>query len=538
MPHRFKSSLVAITLLASAFLYVGAQDSGCKKPIRFRITLDPEITSKDVSGRLLVFMAESKNATPPSFEFVRNNGWVAAMEVDHFVPGQAFEFNPDLKSYPHPFSSAGVATYQFAALLDSDHSYAYNGQNDGDWFGPVVTVENLDPSNTLEIGLTLGKQTETKAQAVDTEIVKFAEFQSPLLTRFWGRPIRMRAAVLLPTSFNQSTFRTYPAIYDVHGFGGNHIQAATRRTDERSKQMVKGKHVEMVTVLLDGSFPTGHHEFADSVNNGPWGQALTEEFIPYLEKRFRLIPKPHARFLTGHSSGGWSTLWLQITYPNYFGGTWSTAPDPVDLRSFTGVNLTPNSTDNMYRKADGTARNLVRQHGKLVTSFEEFAKKEDVLGEYSGQMASFEWVWSPKGRDGRPMKLFNRETGDQDPFVQQAWQKYDIRLILEKNWSSLGPKLRGKIHVICGTEDTFHLEEAVVLLCDFLKAKGFGSACEMVPGRDHGNLYQSYKTYPDGLYMRIVKDMEAMFRVNNQTITSHRRIPTRKAKETQSHDQG
>src|SRR5215510_3383256 len=166
MPHRPKAFLLALTLLASAFLHAGAQDSGCKKPIRFRITLDPEISSKVVSGRLLVFMAESKNPTSPSFEFVRNNGWVSAMEVDHFVPGQAFEFDPDLKSYPRPFSSAAVATYQFAALLDSDHSYAYNGQNEGDWFSPVVTVENLDPSNTREIDLSLGKQTETKPQSV------------------------------------------------------------------------------------------------------------------------------------------------------------------------------------------------------------------------------------------------------------------------------------------------------------------------------------------------------------------------------------
>src|SRR5262245_18041260 len=126
MPLRLKPLRLALPLVASAFLHGGPQNSGCKKPIRFRITLDPKTTSKEASGRLLVFMAQSKKAAPSSFESVRDNGWVAAMETDHLVPGRALEFNPDLKSYPHPFSSAAAGNYRFAALLDPDHSYAYN----------------------------------------------------------------------------------------------------------------------------------------------------------------------------------------------------------------------------------------------------------------------------------------------------------------------------------------------------------------------------------------------------------------------------
>jgi S-formylglutathione hydrolase FrmB len=280
--------------------------------------------------------------------------------------------------------------------------------------------------------------------------------------------------------------------------------------------MGAGKQMEMIHVFLDGSFPTGHHEFADSVNNGPWGRALTEEFIPYLETKFRAISKPDARFLTGHSSGGWSTLWLQVTYPDFFGGTWSTAPDPVDLRSFTGIDATVGSTDNAYRSKDGKARNLVRSGGKEVASLEEFAREEVVQGEYGGQFASFEWVWSPKGQDGRPMKLFNREAGELDPVVVQAWQKYDIRLILDRNWTTLAPKLRGKLNIIVGGEDTFHLEEAVIKLCDFFKQKGSDAVCEVVPGRDHSNLYQPSQTYPEGLAARIAKEMQAKFEASSK----------------------
>jgi pimeloyl-ACP methyl ester carboxylesterase len=320
----------------------------------------------------------------------------------------------------------------------------------------------------------------------------------------------MQAGVVLPPGFSKNPHKTYPAVYHVHGFGGDHT-SAWRQGERLIKAMADGKQMEMVHVFLNGHFPTGHHEFADSINNGPWGQALTQEFIPHLEKKYRLIPKSYARFLTGHSSGGWSTLWLQITYPDFFGGTWSTSPDPVDLHSFTGIDVTPGSTDNAYTTRDGKARNLIRMNGKELSSIEEFSRLEEVTGDYGGQLASFEWVWSPKGEDGRPMKMFNRGTGEVDPAVQNAWQKYDIRLILDKNWPRLAPKLKGKINVICGTDDTFHLEEAVKMLCDFFKQKGSDAVCELVPGRDHMNLYQAGPAYPDGLAERIQKEMEHKF---------------------------
>jgi hypothetical protein len=55
----------------------------------------------------------------------------------------------------------------------------------------------------------------------------------------------------------------------------------------------------MLHVFLNAKCALGHHEFADSVNNGPWGAALTREFIPALEAKFHAFgapagpPSPH-----------------------------------------------------------------------------------------------------------------------------------------------------------------------------------------------------------------------------------------------------
>ena len=216
----------------------------------------------------------------------------------------------------------------------------------------------------------------------------------------------------------------------------------------------------MIWVTLDESSPTGTHEFADSVNNGPWGAALTTELIPWLEQHYRMDARPSGRFLTGHSSGGWATLWLQTRYPKIFGGTWSTSPDPSDFHDFTGADLY-RANANVYVDAAGKPVPLVRMNGKDVANFEDFARLEAVLGPYGGQMASFDWVFSPKGADGRPMQMFDRRTGAVDPTVVAYWRdNYDIAYRLQRDWPAVRKDLDGKIHVIVGTADTFHLDGA------------------------------------------------------------------------------
>ena len=505
----------AIILLAVPFLLSAAparQTKAATRPLRFQITLSKSVASQPRGGRLIVFMSSSKQQQEMlDAGFIPGAVWLSALEVEAIRPGETIYFDPDVKAYPAPFSQAKPENYQFMAFLDTDHGYAYSNTPDHDsYYSTVTRIAPVDPSDSAPVELTIDRRYRERPKPADTPEIKLIEFQSPMLTRFWGRPIFIQAGVVLPPSYDRSPGRRYPTVYNVHGYGGDHT-AAWAHGPGLISQMSSGDLPEMVVVFLNGHLPTGHHEFADSANNGPWGAALTQEFIPHMEKQFRLVAHPYGRFLTGHSSGGWSTLWLQVTYPDFFGGTWSTSPDPVDLRKFTGIDASPGSTDNAYRSKDGAAKNLVRMNGQEIVTIEQFARQEDVLGDYGGQFASFEWVWSPKGPGGRPLQLFNRETGELNPEVEQAWTKYDIRRILEEHWNVLGPKLKGKINLFCGTADTFHLDEPLELLCAFFKEKGSDAVCEMVPGRSHFDLYKSYDTFPNGLEARIMKEMQAKF---------------------------
>jgi hypothetical protein len=165
---------------------------------------------------------------------------------------------------------------------------------------------------------------------------------------------------------------------------------------------------------------------------------------------------------------------------------WATAPDPVDFRSFHGMDVSPGSKANALHDEHGAPRGLMRAEGRDIYSFEDFLRFEDVEGEVL--LGTFDWVFSPRGAMGEPMRLFDRATGEQDPAVQRAWEKWDIRKVLEAGWTAVGPKLRGKLHVFVGDADSFRLNESVALLCDFLKSKRSDATCEIVPGKTHFNL--------------------------------------------------
>jgi len=48
-------------------------------------------------------------------------------------------------------------------------------------------------------------------------------------------------------------------------------------------------------------------------------------------------------------------------------------------------------------------------------------------------------------------------------------REYDLRYILQRDWATLGPKLKGKIHIYCGDMDNLYLNNAVYLMEGFLK---------------------------------------------------------------------
>jgi S-formylglutathione hydrolase FrmB len=351
--------------------------------------------------------------------------------------------------------------------------------------------------------LTIDKRKPDR-EPTETDDLKVVSIRSRLLSAFHKRDVKLEAVVGLPDAYAKDAERRFPTLYVIPGFGGG-LSSGSRMVSPKPYQEAG---IDLVVVYLNPDCPTGHHVFADSANNGPVGQALIEELIPHLEKEFRLIADTDARYVTGHSSGGWSSLWLQVTYPDTFGGVWSTSPDPVDFSAFQTSNIY-DSSDNFFTMPDGSPRPIARGRGRGGIACKDFSDMEVVLGR-GGQLQSFEAVFSPRGPDGKPRPLWDRKTGRLDPVTAEAWKKYDIRLILEKDWKTLGPKLRGKLHLFCGDEDTFYLDRAFVKLRAALGELGSDAYIEYRTGEHHGLSIEVFrKTIPEQIARQFRERYEA-----------------------------
>jgi hypothetical protein len=483
--------------LASVLLLASLPSAAPAAPLEFHLTFPPAVSARPFTGRVYVLLFKA-----PARQLRRGLNWfnpepVFARDVKGWKPGETLVLGPDVLAYPTPLARLPRAAYSIQAVMDLDAGHAHFSTAPGNLHSKTLRRELGPDSGAVPLKI---DQVYREPAFSETERVKLVDLESKLLTAFRGRPTRLRAGVVLPASFAREPGKRYPIVYEVPGFSGTHF--AAHNAFRRNATDVAG--VEMLWVVLDPSCRDGHHVFADSANNGPCGRALVEELLPHLEKRFRAIGTPQARFVTGHSSGGWSSLWLQVTYPDLFGGVWSTAPDPVDFRDFQKIDLYRPGV-NMFADATGKARPLARREGKPVLWYRSFSDMEEIMG-HGGQLASFEAVFSPRGPDGRPRRLWDRKTGAVDPGVAKSWEKYDIRLVLERNWKTLGPKLAGKVHVYVGGSDTFYLEGAVARLKESLGRLGSDAVVEVFPDKDHSTLLSKE------LRQRIAREMAATLR--------------------------
>ena len=88
-----------------------------------------------------------------------------------------------------------------------------------------------------------------------------------------------------------------------------------------------------------------------------------------------------------------------------------------------------------------------------------------------GQWDIWEATYSPVDADGYPKRLWDKQTGVIDKKVAESWKKYDLREILEKDWTVLGPRVAHKINVYIGDMDSYFLNMGVRMLDEFLKQR-------------------------------------------------------------------
>ncbi|MFC1729018.1 hypothetical protein ACFL6I_01665 [candidate division KSB1 bacterium] len=519
--------LVIKALLLAVFVFTGAlflfsceiHEIPRSSSHRFEIAFTEELSPDELDGRMLLLISNDDSAEP---RFQINDGantqLVFGVDVEGLQPGESAVFEREVFGYPvRSIADIPAGEYSVQGLL---HIYETFHRSDGHtvklpmdrgegqhWNrapGNLYSTPEkitIDPGRNDVISITLNNTIPPIPDPQDTKYIKHVKMQSDLLTEFWGRPMYLGAVVLLPEGFDEHPEARYPLIIN-HGhfpytFGGfreippdpdlepdysarfdlegyNRIQQ--EYAYEFYREWTGPDFPRMIIIEVQHANPYYDDSYAvNSENLGPYGDAIMHELVPFVEERFRGIGEGWARFTYGGSTGGWEALAVQVMYPDELNGCFAACPDPIDFRAYTVVNIYED--ENAYYLDEQWKRTPRPGHrdylGHISATLEQANHRELALGTNSrsgDQWDIWQAVYSPVGEDGYPKPIWDKLTGEIDHEVAEFWREnYDLRYIMERDWRTLGPKLRGKVHIYCGDMDNYYLNNAVYLTEEFLE---------------------------------------------------------------------
>lgn len=494
----------------------------------FRVTISNALQSSAFDGRLLLLLSNN-DKSEPRFQISdeAETQMVFGVDVDNWQPGSSELVDMHAFGYPiERLNNVPAGDYYVQVLLHKYETFHLkNGhtvklpmdrgegqhwnQAPGNIYSAPVKI-HFDPATSGEISLTIDHIIPPIEEPQDSKYVRHIKIQSKLLTEFWGRPMYIGAHILLPEGFDEHPNVKYPlAIFHGHfpaDFGGFrttppdeglkpdysarfHLTGYNKIVEQEAydfyKEWTGPGFPRVLAIEIEHANPYYDDSYAvNSENLGPYGDAITYELIPEIERRYRGIGQGWARFTYGGSTGGWEALAVQVLYPDQYNGCYASCPDPIDFHHYMTADLY-NDKNAYYAGDEGdfkrTSRPAHRDYlGHVSVTMKETNQRELALGTRSrsgDQFDIWEAVFSPADKDGYPKRIFDKYTGAIDTAVAAYWKEhFDLTHIIQRDWPKIGELLKGKIHIYVGEMDSYYLNNAVYTAEDALK-KLTGPAC-------------------------------------------------------------
>ena len=507
----------ALKIFNFFFLFALFACSKNENPI-IEVTYNNKLSNESFDGRLLVMISKD-GSKEPRFQIndTEDTGILVGKNVENWKSGNVEGFYSKTLAYPiENLGELDNGEYVIQALL---HKYeTFNLSNGKTVKLPMDQGEgqhwNTSPKNIYSkpIKINFKKNTTVKIEITeeippiepekDTDYIKHVKIKSELLSKFWGRPMYLQANVLIPKDFKKESKTRYPLMVfhghfpkSIGGFRTSPPTAPKKDTIYNSRFGITGyKYIQekeaydfykkwtsknfprFLVIEIQHQNPYYDDSYAvNSANIGPYGDAITYELIPHVEKMFNGVGEGWGRFLYGGSTGGWEALAVQVFYPKEYNGCFAACPDPIDFRAYTVVDIY--NDENAYYK-EGSFKKILRPgirdgKGHIKTQLIDMNRREYILGDNSrsgDQWDIWQAVYSPSDENGYPKPIWDKLSGEIDHDVAKYWmENYDLRYIMERDWDKIGNDLKGKINIYCGDMDNYYLNNAVVLTEDFLE---------------------------------------------------------------------
>jgi hypothetical protein len=507
LERSFHFSAYILTVLLISTVAVG--QTAAKSSLRFEISFPASASSKPLDGHIMLGIS-TREVPEPRFlleEEEAESQQFFGLDVDALAPNATATVDSSVLGYPMTsVDKIPPGDYYVQAVLNVYETFHRadghvlklppdmgEGQHWDRKPGNLLSESqkiHIDPAAGGVIRISMTEKIPPIEPPKDTKYVKHFRIQSKLLSDFWGRPMYLGAIVVLPEGFDEHPNARYPLLVQQDHFvsdfqlfseqpptpdmKGDRLEVARERY-RTFQDWSGGRLPHMLLLAIQHANPYYDDSYAvNSANVGPYGDAITKELIPEVEKRYRGIAQSWARATFGGSTGGWEALASQIFYPDFYNGSYGFCPDPIDFHAYQAVNIYDDKNAFWDEGPFGKVPrpDMRTSTGMVQAEMEPTVRREQVMGTHGRSTEQFDiWqaVFSPVGTDGYPKEIWNPMTGVIDPAVASYWREhYDLNHILQRDIQVLGPKLTGKIHITVGDMDTWYLNNAVHLMQDFV----------------------------------------------------------------------
>src|SRR5271163_1017838 len=499
-----------ITIAALGLIAASVEGNAASGP-EFAISYPAGTSRGPLDGRIILLLSRDLKREPRTHVEPNeplDSPYIFGLDVDGLAPASAAILDDRAFGWPAArLSALPTGDYLVQAVLNRYETFHLadgrilklppdkgEGQQWAKKPGNLYSTPRLlhvDQSRPAKIDLLLDNQIPAITPKTDTEFVR--HIRSELLSHFWGRDVFLGAHILLPKGFDAHPQARFPLMVfhghypdDISGFRTTppdpdlkpdyserfHLAGYNRVQQQEAyafyQKWISADFPRFLVVEIEHANPYFDDSYAvNSANLGPYGDAINKELIPEIERRFRAIGAGWARFTYGGSTGGWEALATQVFYPDMYNGAFAACPDPIDFRAYTIINLYKDT--NAYTltgEASTVERPGFRNYlGEIFATQRDMNYMELAQGDHSrsgGQYDIWQAVFSPVGPDGYPKPIFDKVSGAIDPAVAAYWREhYDLSNIIARDWATLAPKLKGKIHLYVGSGDNYYLTDSV-----------------------------------------------------------------------------
>ncbi|HEX4387527.1 MAG TPA: hypothetical protein VH109_02770 [Steroidobacteraceae bacterium] len=479
----------------------------------FAVSLPAERGGMALDGRIILLLSRDFDREPRTHvdaDEPLSSPYIFGLNVDGLASGRAIVIDDAAFGWPvRKLSQLPAGEYFVQAVLNRYETFHLadgrtlklppdrgEGQQWSRKPGNLYSVPlrvRIDPAHPARTTLSLSQEIGPIAPKSDTEFVRHIRIRSALLSAYWGRDMYLGAHVLVPKDFDKHPDVHYPLMVfhghypdDISGFRTTppdpdlkpdysqrfHLAGYNRIQQQEAyafyQKWISADFPRYLVVEIEHANPYYDDSYAvNSANLGPYGDAINQELLPEIERRFRAIGAGWARFTYGGSTGGWEALATQVFYPDMYNGAFVACPDPIDFRAYTVINIYED--ENAYTlkgEAASVERPAIRNYlGEVFatqrdSNYMELAQGD--RGRSGGQYDIWTAVFSPVGPDGYPRPLYDKLTGVIDRETAGYWREhFDLSHIIARDWATLAPKLQGKLHIYVGSADTYYLTDSV-----------------------------------------------------------------------------